>query len=356
MPSSVEGAAMDREATMTAAGPEVPGIARLLEIEHLSIEFPIRRRWTETVRDVSLDVTPGEVVGLVGESGSGKTLTCSAVLGLIPRLGGRVSSGSIRLAGTDVTHRSDKEFRPLRGKVVSMIFQQPTRSLNPAYTVGDQVSELLRIHLGMDRKAAWERAVELLDRVHIANARERVHSYPHQLSGGMCQRVMIALAIACEPQLLVADEPTTALDVTVQKRILSLIDELRRDLGLGILYVTHDLAIANELCDRINVMYAGEIVEQAGTDELFEAPRHPYTARLLAASLIEPGSSRMESIQGMIPPVTDMPIGCRFHPRCDFAVAGVCDGPPVVIRTVSPDHTARCARSDDIQLRRSSER
>jgi oligopeptide/dipeptide ABC transporter ATP-binding protein len=340
---------------MTAAGPQGGGTGRILEIEHLSIEFPIRRRWTETVRDVSLDVAPGEVVGLVGESGSGKTLTCAAVLGLIPRLGGRVSNGSIRLAGTDITHLSDKELRPLRGKVVSMIFQQPTRSLNPAYTVGDQIAELLRIHLGMDRKAAWARAVELLDRVHIANATERVHSYPHQLSGGMCQRVMIALAIACEPQLLVADEPTTALDVTVQKRILNLIDDLRRELGLGILYVTHDLAVANELCDRVNVMYAGEIVEHAGTDELFEGPRHPYTARLLAASLIDAGSSRMESIPGMIPPVTAIPSGCRFHPRCGFAVAEVCDGPPIVMRTASPGHSARCARSNEIQLRGRSE-
>src|SRR5829696_9090004 len=274
--------------TAPAPGPEAAADASVVEprdpiltVDNLSVDFLTENGWATVVQDVSFQVGAGETVGIVGESGSGKTVTSMAVMGLIPQPPGRIPSGSIKLEGVDLLTLSKKHLEDVRGDRMSMIFQEPMTSLNPAYTVGDQIAETMRRHLGLSRKDARKRAVDMLSRVHIPNATRRAKSYPHEFSGGMRQRVMIAMALCCEPTLLIADEPTTALDVTVQAQVLALIREIQADMGMSILFITHDLGVVADVCDRVVVMYAGQVVEHAPADELFHTPSHPYTDGLL---------------------------------------------------------------------------
>ncbi|WP_181779579.1 ABC transporter ATP-binding protein [Pseudonocardia pini] len=327
------------------------GRAAVLEVTGLGVDIRTDRTWTGIVDDVDLVVRSGETVGLVGESGSGKTVTSLAVMGLLPP-NARVR-GTVRLNGRDLTALSERELDRVRGVEMGMIFQEPRRSLNPAFTVGDQVAESVRRHRGAGRREAWERAVDLFDLVGIPDPRRRAGAYPHEFSGGMCQRVMLAMAVACEPSLLIADEPTTALDVTVQKQVLGLIREIQQRLGIGVLLITHDLGVVAEVCDRTAVMYAGRIVEQTEVVELFDHPRHPYTAGLLAA-MPDPRrhADRLGVIPGIVPPPHAFPAGCRFHPRCDHRREPTCTTADIPLRDVSVGlpHRVRCARADEITL------
>jgi peptide/nickel transport system ATP-binding protein len=325
----------------------------LLAVEGLSVAFRRGRGWTEVVHDLSLSVGRSETVGLVGESGSGKTVTAMAIMGLTGATGGQVTSGSIRLAGDELLVPGQSTWRGVRGKKIAMIFQQPTRALNPAYTVGAQIAEAARRHLGVSRSASWTRAIELLDLVGIADAGRRAKEYPHTFSGGMCQRVMIAMALVGEPDLLIADEPTTALDVTVQARVLNLLRDIQRETGVGMLFVTHDLGVVAEMCDRVNVFYGGEVVEEGAVEDAFTRPAHPYTAALLAAVPHAEAGQRLVPIPGNIPDFDRLPAGCRFHPRCTHAIQGRCDVeaiPLVSIGGRGTDRQARCVRQSEITL------
>jgi peptide/nickel transport system ATP-binding protein len=293
----------------------VSRVESLLEVRGLSVAFATRRGNVTVVEDVDLDVAPGEVLGVVGESGSGKSATALALMRLLPPTAR--ARGSVKLSGRELTTLSEKEMRLVRGREIGMIFQEPMSSLNPVYPVGFQVAEVLEEHLGLRRKESNERAVEILDLVGIPAARERARSYPHEISGGMRQRVMIAIAMACRPQILIADEPTTALDVTIQAQILSLMRDLGARFGSAILLVSHDMGVIASMADRVVVMYAGRIVEQGEVARIFSTPRHPYT-RLLLSSVPRVGErqERLDAIPGTAPSPWDYPSGCRFHPRC----------------------------------------
>nr|WP_323783040.1 dipeptide/oligopeptide/nickel ABC transporter permease/ATP-binding protein [Amylibacter sp.] len=298
------------------------------------------------VTDMSFRIAKGETLGLVGESGSGKTVTGLALMGLIGA-GGRITNGSVLLDGTDLMQLSRSELEQARGNDVAMVFQDPTTSLNPAYTVGNQISEVLRVKQGLSRRAAWDRTVELIDRVGIPRAAEKARAFPHELSGGMAQRIAIARALSCSPKLLIADEPTTALDVTVQQEILDLFRDLQDDFGMAMLFVTHDLAVAADVCDRIAVMYCGEIVETAAVDDLFAGPKHPYTAGLLSAMPHgASGTPPLPVIRGSVPTPGHWPAGCRFAARCPYA-ATACS-PPVPL--TGETRLVRCARADALTL------
>ncbi len=291
----------------------------LLEIENLSVEFPSRSSVLHAVEGVSLSLDAGDVLGIVGESGSGKSVTMMALMGLVP-YPGRVTASKMRFDGHDLLGLSTKERSRLTGKDVAMIFQEPTTSLNPCFSVGFQLAETLRVHLGMDSKAAKRRSIELLEQVGISDPETRLKAYPHQLSGGMNQRVMIAMAIACNPKLLIADEPTTALDVTIQAQILDLLRSLQRERGMALVLITHNMGVVSDMAQRVAVMYAGQIMEQQPAQALFQRPRHPYTEALMAA-LPErsDGSARLSTIPGMVPGLYDRPTGCLFAPRCSYA-------------------------------------
>ena len=255
----------------------------LLEVDNLQVEFSTERGVARAIDGVSFNVNEGETLGIVGESGCGKSVTSLSVMGLIPRPPGRIVGGEIRFAGQDLTQLSDKAYRKLRGRDMSMIFQEPMTALNPVFTIGNQISDVLRRHKGLSRKQARTRGIEMLAEVGIPAPDKRIDEYPHQLSGGMRQRVMIAMALSCDPKLLIADEPTTALDVTIQAQVLELIKNLAADHGTAVILITHDLGVVAETCDRAAVMYCGRIIEQGPVDALFEQPRHPYTAGLLAS-------------------------------------------------------------------------
>ncbi len=291
----------------------------LLEIENLSVEFPSRSSVLHAVEGVSLSLDAGDVLGIVGESGSGKSVTMMALMGLVP-YPGRVTASKMRFDGHDLLGLSTKERSRLTGKDVAMIFQEPTTSLNPCFSVGFQLAETLRVHLGMDNKAAKRRSIELLEQVGMSDPETRLKAYPHQLSGGMNQRVMIAMAIACNPKLLIADEPTTALDVTIQAQILDLLRSLQRERGMALVLITHNMGVVSDMAQRVAVMYAGQIMEQQPAQALFQRPRHPYTEALMAA-LPErsDGSARLATIPGMVPGLYDRPTGCLFAPRCSYA-------------------------------------
>ena len=294
----------------------------LLEIENLSVEFPSRSSVLHAVEGVSLSLDAGDVLGIVGESGSGKSVTMMALMGLVP-YPGRVTANKMRFDGHDLLGLSTKERSRLTGKDVAMIFQEPTTSLNPCFSVGFQLAETLRVHLGMDSKAAKRRSIELLEQVGISDPETRLKAYPHQLSGGMNQRVMIAMAIACNPKLLIADEPTTALDVTIQAQILDLLRSLQRERGMALVLITHNMGVVSDMAQRVAVMYAGQIMEQQPAQALFQRPRHPYTEALMAA-LPErsDGSARLATIPGMVPGLYDRPTACLFAPRCSYADDG----------------------------------
>jgi len=296
----------------------------LLEIEDLHVDFPTQVGVMHAVEGVSLTLDEGEVLGIVGESGSGKSVTMLALLGLVA-FPGRVRAKRISFAGRDLPSLSDAERRKVIGKDLAMIFQDPTTSLNPCFTIGFQLTETLRLHLGLERKAALNRAAELLEQVGIPAAASRLKDFPHQLSGGMNQRVMIAMAIACNPRLLIADEPTTALDVTIQAQILDLLRELQRERGMALVLVTHNMGVVAEMARRVAVMYAGQVVEERAADELFAAPQHPYTAALLSAMPERSaGERRLATIPGMVPGLYDRPNGCLFAPRCSYDTGHLC--------------------------------
>jgi oligopeptide/dipeptide ABC transporter, ATP-binding protein, C-terminal domain len=314
----------------------------LLSIQELCTDFLGVRGQARAVDGVSLDVLPGETLALVGESGCGKTVLALSVLRLIPDPPGRVTSGRALFRGRDLLALPEPEMRGLRGSALSMVFQEPMTSLNPVFRVGEQIAETLRLHKGLDRKAAWSAAVDMLDRVGIPAPAERAASFPHEMSGGMRQRVMIAMALACEPDLLLADEPTTALDVTIQAQILDLLVQVReRRAGGATLLITHDLGVVARAADRVAVMYAGQILEQAQVGRLFKNPLHPYAQGLLA-SLPRPGSrGRLTPIPGTVPSIFDLPRGCRFHPRCPKRFQP-CDSEAPPLFTPEAGHDVRC--------------
>jgi len=308
-------------ASAAGEGSTADAAAPLLEVENLYTAFPTAHGSVMAASGVSFSLAERETKGIVGESGSGKSITLRSLLGLVPEPG-RVIEGTVRWAGRDLLSLRPAELRAIRGREISLIFQDPTSSLNPVYTIGEQIAETLRIKLGMSARAARERAVELLDHVGIPAAKSRVGAYPHELSGGMRQRVMIAIAIACKPRLLLADEPTTALDVTIQDQILSLLAELQEEFGMAMILVSHDLGVVAQNCDSVAVMYAGHVVEDAPAKDLFESPRHPYTAALLEAlpSIRSPGTrGRLRQISGQPPDLSRLPAGCPFTPRCTQA-------------------------------------
>ncbi|NBJ10474.1 ABC transporter ATP-binding protein [Microvirga arsenatis] len=290
----------------------------LVEIENLSVEFPTQGGIMRAVDGVSLKLEEGEVLGVVGESGSGKSVTMLALMGLIP-FPGRVKADKLTFNGRDLLTISDKERRQLTGKDVAMIFQEPMTSLNPSFTIGFQLTETLRLHEGMDRKAARRRAIELLEQVGIPSPESRLSAFPHQLSGGMNQRVMIAMAIACNPKLLIADEPTTALDVTIQAQILDLLMTLQKERNMGLVMITHNMGVVADTAQRVMVMYAGQIMEERAATDLFASPQHPYTAALLAALPERSEGGRLATIPGVVPGLYDRPKGCLFSPRCAYA-------------------------------------
>ena len=312
----------------------------LLEIENLTVEFAGRRGTLRAVDEASLAVEAGEVLGVVGESGSGKSVAMLAVMGLIG-YPGRVTADKLVFDGNDLLAMSPARRRQITGSDMAMVFQEPMSSLNPCFTVGFQIMEALRIHEGGDRRARRARALELLDQVGIPAAASRLGAFPHQLSGGMNQRVMIAMAIACKPKLLIADEPTTALDVTIQAQILDLLLALQRERGMALVLITHDMGVVAETAQRVVVMYAGQVAEQREVEALFSAPRHPYTDALLGA-LPErnAGARRLPTISGVVPGLYDRPTGCLFHPRCRFADARCAAEAPKLRRV--EDSLVRC--------------
>lgn len=294
----------------------------LLEVKNLKTHFFTRDGVVKAVDDVSFTIDKGETLGVVGESGSGKSITALSILRLIPTPPGKIVSGEIWFDGKDLLKLSDKEIRKIRGKEIAMIFQDPMTSLNPVLTIGHQLSEPLIQHLGMTKEQARKESIDLLKMVGIPNAAERIRSYPHQFSGGMRQRVMIAMALACRPKLIIADEPTTALDVTIQAQILELLEKLQKEMGTAVMLITHALGVVAGMANRIHVMYGGHIVESATNDELFENPRHPYTMGLLNSipRLDETRHDRLHPIQGSPPDMLNLPKGCPFVPRCEYAL------------------------------------
>ncbi len=315
----------------------------VLEVAGLTLDFRQDGRTLRVLDGVSFRVEAGRTLAIVGESGCGKSVTALAVMGLLPPTAS--IGGAIRLAGRDLTAISAEDRRKLRGGEMAMIFQEPMTSLNPAFTAGEQVAEALRLHQRLDHTAAFAEAVRSLDRVRIPDAARRARQYPHQLSGGMRQRVMIAMALACKPRLLIADEPTTALDVTVQAQILALLDDLKRETGTAVVLVTHDLGVVADHADDVAVMYAGRIAEQAPAATLFARPEHPYTAGLLGAAPGEgiPGE-RLASIEGTVPDLRNPPPGCRFAPRCPFTIARCTDAVPPLAE-VATNHRSACWRA-----------
>ena len=318
----------------------------LLSVKNLSTEFPVKKGIVKAVEDVSFDVDAGEILAIVGESGSGKSVTSLSVMGLLAEPG-HVAGGSMEFEGKDLVHLSEREYRALRGNDMAMIFQEPMTSLNPVYRVGKQIVEAIRTHENVSKKEARERAIDMLRKVGIPSPEKRIDDYPHQMSGGMRQRVMIAMALACNPKLLIADEPTTALDVTIQAQILDLLRRLRDETGMAVLLITHDLGVVSETADRVVVMYCGQLVEEAEVRTLFDHPLHPYTLGLLKSipRLEDDDAKRLYMIKGTVPNPLEMPPGCHFSDRCDSCMD--------ICRTKVPDlvdvdgHKVRCFLYED---------
>ena len=319
--------------------------APLLRIDGLRTVFRGERGDVPAVDGVSLEVRRGQTLGIVGESGCGKSMLSLSVMRLVPSPG-RVTAGQVLFDGVDLRTLTPRAMRDIRGNRIAMIFQEPMTSLNPVFTIGDQITEAMRAHDRSQPAAAMrKRAVEALDRVRIPGAARRLDDYPHQMSGGMRQRVMIAMALACSPDLLIADEPTTALDVTVQAQILDLLRELQAQSGMAIILITHDLGVVAEMADEVAVMYAGRVVERSGGAAIFDDPQHPYTLGLLGSiPKIEEERDRLLAIEGTVPPPFDLPAGCRFHPRCVFA-APQCTETEPALRMLEPGHSAACLRA-----------
>jgi len=321
----------------------------VLDVKNLQTVFFTNSGLFRAVDDVSFHVHRGETLAIVGESGCGKSVSALSIMRLVPDPPGRIVGGSVNLEGTDLLKLSDAEMRQIRGNRISMIFQEPMTSLNPVMRIGDQITEVVQLHQTMTNKQAWAKAVEMLRLVRIPEPERRAHEYPHQLSGGMRQRAMIAMALACRPTLLIADEPTTALDVTIQAQILALIVDLQKTLGTGLILITHDLGVVAQTAQRVIVMYAGKKVEEATVEDLFEKPLHPYTRGLMASmpaviSLEAKEDARLTEIPGMVPSLTNLPAGCAFAPRCSLAIDRCrAEYPP--LQEFGGNHWAACWRA-----------
>ncbi|RVT96868.1 ABC transporter ATP-binding protein [Rhodovarius crocodyli] len=326
-------------------------MTRLLEISGLKVHFRTDDGWVRAVDGVDIGVDRGETVCIVGESGCGKTVTAKTVLKLIDMPPGRIVDGSIMWQGRDLVPLAPAQMRGIRAKEIGFIFQEPMTSLNPVYTVGDQIAETVREHEGLSRRAAMDRAAEMLSLVNIPNPTKRVHDYPHQFSGGMRQRVMIAMALSCNPKLVIADEPTTALDVTIQAQILDLLEEMKERLGMAVLLITHAMGVVAENAQRVIVMYAGKVVEEAPVGPLFARPRHPYTQGLIRSiprlDLAATSHQRLEAIPGSVPSLLHPPVGCRFAARCRHATPEcVATEPP--LREIDPGHKVACHHAESL--------
>ena len=318
----------------------------LLEVKNLCTEFPVKRGVVRAVDDVTFSVDEGEILAIVGESGSGKSVTSLSIMGLLAEPG-HVAGGSMEFDGKDLTTLSEKEYREMRGNDMAMIFQEPMTSLNPVYRIGDQIVEAIRTHEKISKKEALTRAIDLLRKVGIPSPEARVRDYPHQMSGGMRQRVMIAMALACSPKLIIADEPTTALDVTIQAQILDLLRNLKDQINSSIMFITHDLGVIAEMADYVVVMYAGRIVEQGTAEEIFAHPAHPYTIGLMASKpVVGRQVEKLYSIPGKVPNPINMPNYCYFKDRCEMCVNG-CEGDYPCEVSISPTHKVSCYRYYD---------
>jgi peptide/nickel transport system ATP-binding protein len=318
-------------------------MAPVLEVSGLTTVFHTRTGIVRAVQDVSFSVEAGETLAIVGESGCGKTMTALSLMRLVPTPPGEITAGTVKLAGTDLLALDEASMRRMRGSQIAMIFQEPMTALNPLLTVGRQIAEMVSLHENVSRRAANARAVEMLHQVRIPAPERRAREYPHQMSGGMRQRAMIAMALACKPKVLIADEPTTALDVTIQAQVLDLIDDLRRELGTAVVLITHDLGVVAEVADRMIVMYAGRKVEEGTTKALFADPCHPYLQGLLASIPRFGGAenARLREIPGIVPALSNLPPGCAFAPRCPAAI-GTCRDAVPPLETKRPDHAAAC--------------
>jgi oligopeptide transport system ATP-binding protein len=318
-------------------------MAALLQVKDLKTQFFTQDGVVNAVNGVTFDLYEEETLGIVGESGSGKSVTALSIMGLIPQPPGKITDGEVLFKGKNLVGLPEDEMRKIRGKEIAMIFQDPMTSLNPVLTISRQIGEALQLHMNMDRAAARKRTIELLKLVGIPSAADRIDDYPHQFSGGMRQRVMIAMALSCNPKLLIADEPTTALDVTIQAQILDLIKRLKREFGTAVMMITHDLGVVAGMCDRVQVMYAGHLVEQASVEQLYADPRHPYTLGLIRSvpRLDEARKERLEPIPGLPPDLVNVPPGCPFYPRCSFHIP-VCLEQRPLLRPVDGAHTAAC--------------
>jgi len=320
----------------------------LLEVRGLTTAFQTGRGEISAIEDVSFDLDEGEILGIVGESGSGKSVTALTIMGLLPQPPARIAAGSVRFAGEELTTAPQSRMEKIRGAGMSMVFQEPMTSLNPVFTIGEQIMETVRAHERMSASAQRDRAIEMLDRVGIDSATKRLNDYPHQLSGGQRQRVMIAMSLACRPKLLIADEPTTALDVTIQAQVLDLLMDLRDELGMAIIVITHNMGVIAEVADRVLVMYAGRIVEQSPAANLFAAPQHPYTKGLLACvPTLEQDRHRLIAIPGALPEPALRPPGCCFAPRCTYCIEA-CHAavPPLIVQR--DDRAVACIRADEL--------
>jgi peptide/nickel transport system ATP-binding protein len=332
-------------AAFPAPAPATAAAKPLLEVIELSTHFATDDGAFRAVDGISFTLHPGRTLGIVGESGCGKSVTALSIMGLVPNPPGRIAGGVVRFQGTDLVGLRAAELRELRGNTISMIFQEPMTSLNPAFTIGDQIMEVILRHRAVTPRNARKRAIEMLRRVRIPAPEQRFDDYPHKMSGGMRQRVMIAMALACDPKLLIADEPTTALDVTVQAQILELMRTLRDETGAAIMLITHDLGVIAEIAQDVIVMYAGKIVERADVASLFADPQHPYTIGLLGSiPKLHAEQQTLATIEGMVPNPLDLPQGCRFHPRCPFAVDR-CRASAPPLAEIKPGHFSACWRA-----------
>lgn len=320
----------------------------VLVVDELSVDYRVNGDWLRVVDQISFSLPAGGTLGLVGESGCGKSTTALAVMDLLIPRQSRVGGGTVRINGKSLFEQSSSVRRKMRGSEMAMIFQEPMSSLNPAFTIGEQIAESIRIHLGLSRRAAWKRAIESLEMVEIDRPEQRAKGYPYEFSGGMLQRAMIASALSCRPSLLVADEPTTALDVTIQAQVLALLKRLQAEFGMGILFITHDLGVVADVCDDIIVMYAGQAVEQGSVEAFLGQQRHPYSQGLVASMpQLAVGRERLQVIPGRVPAPGRMPSGCRFNPRCEHRVEDCVSQVPALV-PVSTVHADRCLRSNDL--------
>ena len=316
----------------------------LLEVRSLSTHFFTEEGVVRAVENVSFEIHPGEILSIVGESGCGKSVTGLSILKLIPSPPGQIVRGEILFDGRNLLRLEEKEMEKVRGNDISMIFQEPMTSLNPVFTIGNQIIEAILLHQGLDKIGARRRAIEMLDRVKIPSPETRIDAYPHQLSGGMRQRAMIAMALSCQPKLLIADEPTTALDVTIQAQVLRLLKEIQREMGMAVMLITHDLGVVAEIADRVAVMYAGRLVEVGSIEAIFGQMRHPYTKGLLdSIPQLKERKNRLDAIPGQVPNPVNLPIGCKFHPRCYLRVEECKREEPPLLK-VNGDHFSRCIR------------